>query len=322
MTAPRPNGLLKMIPFILVAGLLYVAAVIGYAKSGKPHIEERTAPVADGVNVALDPVSIDPEKHLLTVRATLFPEGSYLDAAENEFAVPIRVTSRTLKESASYDIDAGQTVGGSYEFDIPVQGDPENYPLDRFEYSNIDYDHGGAHTVAPLVMIEKILEDGSTRPANVGADPDDPGGLVGWTDHWNLVGAGSTLNVKLVMERSGAVIAAVGVVVSLVLAMAALAALVAWSVATARRPIEPTFASWFAAMLFALIPLQNFMPGAPPVGAWIDVFVFLWVEIVLLASLGVFIISWFRFRDPPDYSHLRRARDHDTGDEQGRQPMV
>ena len=82
-------------------------------------------------------------------------------------------------------------------------------------------------------------------------------------------------------------------------------AVVAWSVATRRRPIEATMASWFGAMLFALIPLQGFMPGAPPVGAWIDVFVFLWVEITLLTSMGVFIISWLRYREVPSYPHLR-----------------
>ena len=95
-------------------------------------------------------------------------------------------------------------------------------------------------------------------------------------------------------------------------AMACLAATVAWSVATERRPVEPTFASWFAAMLFALIPLQNFLPGVPPVGAWIDVCVFLWVEVVLLASMGVFVVSWFRFRSRPDYSNLLRRRQHDS----------
>ncbi|MCB0933844.1 MAG: DUF4436 family protein [Mycobacterium sp.] len=104
----------------------------------------------------------------------------------------------------------------------------------------------------------------------------------------------------------------VGLIVFLVVAMACLAAAVAWSVATERRPVEPTFAGWFAAMLFALIPLQNFLPGAPPVGAWIDVCVFLWVEVVLLTSMGVFVLSWFRFRGRPDYSTLVRRKQRET----------
>ena len=283
--------------------------MIGYARSGKTHVEERSAPVTEGVNVAVDLVSIDPEKRLATIRFTLFPEGSYLNKEDGEFAVPLRVTSRTQKESSTFDIDAGQPVGGSFEFDIPVQGDPESYPLDRFDFSNAGVDQPAGQGTAPMVKIEKIGEDGRTQPATVGPAADGPSGLVGWTDRWRLVGQGSTLYTRLVLERSGAVIAAAGVIVFLVLAMAALAASVAWSAATARRPIEATMAGWFAAMLFALIPLQSFMPGAPPVGAWIDVFVFLWVEIILLTSMGVFIISWLRYREVPDYPHLKGGRE-------------
>ncbi len=307
MKPSRPTGFLKPALFVVFVALLFAATVIGYTKSGKTHVEERSAPVTEGVNVAVDLVSLDPEKQLATVRLTLFPQGSYLDKEEDEFAVALRVTSRTQKESGTLDIDKGQPVGGSYEFDIPVHGNPQSYPLDRFEYS---YSYAGANqaeaqSTTPLVRIEKILDDGRTVPAAVGAASDGPGGLDGWTDRWRLVGEGPTLYVNLVLERSGAVITAAAVIVFLVVAMATLAAVVAWSVATRRRPIEATMASWFGAMLFALIPLQGFMPGAPPVGAWIDVFVFLWVEITLLTSMGVFIISWLRYREVPSYPHLR-----------------
>ena len=142
---------------------------------------------------------------------------------------------------------------------------------------------------------------------NVGPGGEDPGGLIGWAERWELIGDGSKLRAELSVQRSGAVIGAVAVVVFLVLAMAGLSAAVSWAVATRRRPIEATFASWFAALLFALIPLQRLLPGAPEIGAWIDVCVFLWVAIVLMTGMGVFMVSWLRFRGPPDYSPLHRA---------------
>jgi hypothetical protein len=310
MRRTRPKGFIATALVVAVMTTLFVLAIVGYAKSGKTHIDERNAPVTEGVNVDLDTLSIDPVAHLVTVRATLFPQGSYLDAHENEFAIGLRVTSRTLKESTTFDIDPGQAVGNSFQFDLPVQGDPEHYPLDTFEYAYPDPDHPGQQTAAPLIKIEKLLDDGRTEPAAVGPASDDPGGLIGWTERWRVTGDGSTLYAQIIIERSGAIVGAVGVIVLLVLAMAMLAATIAWSVATARRPVEATMAGWFAAMLFALIPLANSMPGAPPVGAWIDVFVFLWAEIVLLASMGVFILSWFRFREPPDYSNLHDSREN------------
>lgn len=50
------------------------------------------------------------------------------------------------------------------------------------------------------------------------------------------------------------------------------------------------------------------LPGAPPIGAWIDAIVFYWVELAVLASMAAFVIAWFRYRDIPDYSELEDAR--------------
>jgi hypothetical protein len=38
-----------------------------------------------------------------------------------------------------------------------------------------------------------------------------------------------------------------------------------------RKAFQMPFLTWYAAMLFAVVPLRNILPGAPPPGAWIDV---------------------------------------------------
>jgi hypothetical protein len=40
----------------------------------------------------------------------------------------------------------------------------------------------------------------------------------------------------------------------------------------------------------------------------VDAVLFYWIEIALLASMAVFMIAWFRFRDTPDYTELHEAR--------------
>ena len=35
---------------------------------------------------------------------------------------------------------------------------------------------------------------------------------------------------------------------------------------------------------------------------------FNWIEIALLASMAVFMIAWFRFRDIPGHTELHEAR--------------
>jgi hypothetical protein len=289
--------------------LVFAGVLLGYANSGKTRVTQRTPPVAEGVNVALDLVSIDTVGRQITLRVSLFPEGRYHDQDDDTFAVPLRVVSRSLKESQSFSVDAGQPVGGSFEFDLPVDGQSEIYPFDRYRYAYNDPQQPKATVPAPLIRIEEIQDDDEAAlPVAVGGTAIEPVGLAGWTERWKVIGDASTLYVELNISRSGAVLGAVGAIVFLMIAMACLAATVAWSTATGRRPVEPTFAGWFAAMLFALIPLQSFLPGVPPVGAWIDVCIFLWVEIVLLASMGVFILSWFRYRGRPDYSGLQRRK--------------
>ncbi|MBU4464572.1 MAG: DUF4436 domain-containing protein, partial [Actinobacteria bacterium] len=61
-----------------------------------------------------------------------------------------------------------------------------------------------------------------------------------------------------------------------------------------RRKVEATVMSWIGAMLFATIPLRNFLPGSPPIGSWVDYLVVLWVVAALIAGLVIFVISWLR----------------------------
>lgn len=289
---------------LLIAALVAVVMTltgVAYSRSGRTHVDYRDPAVADGVNVAIDLVAVATERHTASALVTLFPAGSYRDARTDTFAKTVRVTSRVLRESSVFQVESGQPVGSSYEITIPLQGNPDRYPLDRYDYSRPGPRGEGNAGTAPLLQIEEVPTDGPPRPVPVGTADDNPAGLVGWSERWRLAADGSVLTVQLTMSRAATVIVAVVVLVLLVIAMAVLSASVAWAVATRRRPVEPTFAGWFAALLFALFPLQNNLPGAPQLGGtWLDVCVFLWVEIVLLVALGVFILSWFRDREPPD----------------------
>ena len=285
--------------------------VLGYAKSGQTQVSRSGSPTADGVNVALEVIAIEPELREVTALATIYPTGSYLDGEHGSFATDLQVSSRVLKDAEVFEIDEGEPVGGSYEITIPVTGNSQIYPLDHYDYSYSDAQVPGGTMPAPVLSVDEVLKDGSFRRVPVGVAADKPGGIVGWSQDLRLASDGRIFKIGLTMQRSAAVVTAVAVVIVLVLAMAALSLLVAWSVATGRRPVEATMASWFAAMLFALIPLQNNLPGTPRAGStWLDFCVFLWVEVALLVGLGVFIISWFRFRSPPDYSNLKRRQEH------------
>ncbi len=100
------------------------------------------------------------------------------------------------------------------------------------------------------------------------------------------------------VSRNGSTVSIVLLLLAAMVVLTALALVVARSVATRRRRIEATMASWFAALLFAMVPLRTNMPAAPPIGVWIDFLVFLWVILGLMVALSLFIASWLRYSPP------------------------
>lgn len=60
---------------------------------------------------------------------------------------------------------------------------------------------------------------------------------------------------------------------------------------------EVNLFGWLASMLFALVPLRNAMPGAPPVGARCDYQSFFWAEVAIALAL-LFLVRIFLQRRP------------------------
>jgi purine-cytosine permease-like protein len=56
--------------------------------------------------------------------------------------------------------------------------------------------------------------------------------------------------------------------------------------------------TWYAAMLFAVMPLRNALPDAPPIGSWIDVTITLWVIVALVNAMLIYIVCWWRHLKP------------------------
>jgi hypothetical protein len=84
------------------------------------------------------------------------------------------------------------------------------------------------------------------------------------------------------------------VVCGLLIGIAVLGLFVAIQTLRNRRKFQPPMTTWYAAMLFAVVPLRNALPGSPPFGAWIDVTIVLWVIVALGAAMLLYIVCWWR----------------------------
>ncbi len=309
----------RSLAYLVVLVLIYLLAAFAYASSIRSDDAQLLPPVEHGANVKIDIVSIDPAAEKAVVRIRLEPIGQEWKSKTKLFGFsrPIRMyVPEQITGTSVYDFKPDQPVG-VVEVVVHVNGNAATYPLDRYSYGLHDQPY-------PLIIV------GATDPTGKEAVPvplgmtTPPDHLQNWRQSWVfskmfvLEGAdtgkdGGILAVDLEMSRAGLTLAFAFVVFGLMLTMAALAIMVAFSVAYRRRKIEATMASWFAAMLFALIPLRAFLPGAPPLGVWMDVLVFFWVELALLAAMAIFIGSWLSFGPYAE----RRAGDTDLAEPGG-----
>ncbi len=74
----------------------------------------------------------------------------------------------------------------------------------------------------------------------------------------------------------------------LILCLAMVSMAIVIDIIMRKRPLQPQLLGMFISMNFALPSLRNSIPGAPAIGATIDVLVFFWS--IMVTSLGAFIL--------------------------------
>ena len=174
---------------------------------------------------------------------------------------------------------------------VEAHGDPGNWPFDSYKTLPISADA----FVGSGDAVKKV-------PARV----EVTGELDGWDITVNRLHDPGALptqrgsdngNVVITLRRAkGPLIFDLGICLVLI-SLPTLALLVAIPMALGRRKFLPPFATWYAANLFAIVPLRNILPGAPPPGAWIDQAIVQWVLIALVTAMSLYIFAWVRQGD-------------------------
>ena len=167
---------------------------------------------------------------------------------------------------------------------VEAHGNPNNWPFDSYSTDTLSAD--------------VLVGSGDARkyiPARV----EVTGALEGWDVSVKRVGEASQESdradsVIITLHRAkGPLIFDLGICLVL-FSLPALAFAVAIQIALGKRKFVPPFVTWFAAMLFAVIPIRNFLPGSPPPGAWIDEALVIWVLIALVGAMGLYMLTWYR----------------------------
>jgi Domain of unknown function (DUF4436) len=286
----------------IVIGVIILAIVIStYVLSlfGVHWLERSEGPLppldlsqggGDATIVQLRVEELKPVANRLTVNVLVYPGISAYDNRFDVLGTDVGVRLYPTSDLGDLHYPKGKAPA-QLSTTVEAHGDPGNWPFDSYKTQPISADA----FVGSGDAVKKV-------PARV----EVTGELDGWDIQVNrLVDPGALPtqrgsdngNVVITLRRAkGPLIFDLGICLVLI-SLPTLALLVAIPMALGRRKFLPPFATWYAANLFAIVPLRNILPGAPPPGAWIDQAIVQWVLIALVTAMSLYIFAWVRQGD-------------------------
>ena len=301
ISPPKPAKPTRSKPRILIGVAVLAAVITTYALSllGVHLLQKSAGPLpsldlsqggTDSTIVQLRLEELKPVANRLTVNVLVYPGIAQYDNRFDVLANDVAVRLYPTSDLGDLNYPKGKAPA-QLSTVIEAHGDPGNWPFDSYKTEQISAD--------------AFVGSGDGR-RKVPARVEVTGGLDGWDISVNRVKDPAALptardadngNVVITFRRAkGPLIFDLGICMVLI-ALPTLALLVAIPMVLGRRKFLPPFATWYAANLFAIVPLRNILPGAPPPGSWIDQAIVQWVLIALVTAMSLYILAWVRQGD-------------------------
>jgi hypothetical protein len=280
----RIVGLGILVAFVLVYGLSLFGVHLLFNASGPVKPPDLNSTDDTVVLVRLE--KLDTVANRLTVKVLVIPQDKMFDKRLDVLTTDTAVRMDPPNDLGDLQYPAGKSPA-QVATTIEAHGNPNNWPFDSYSTDTMSAD--------------VLVGQGDARqyvPARV----EVTGQLDGWDVSVRRVGEASQESdrgdsVIVTLHRAkGTLIFDAGICLVL-FALPALALTIAILMLTGKRNFLPPFVTWFAAVLFAVIPIRNFLPGSPPAGAWIDQALVLWVLIALVVAMVIFFVTWYRRTD-------------------------
>lgn len=273
----RRNRVTRLVVGVIVSVVLIAAYLFGIQsyRAGLAQALPDQAPPPGAVSVVIVPEQVSPNEQELPAQVLLFPSPELLDSAglltqELEVRIQPALSGQTLLFPAG-EATAPQTVV------LPAAGTVQEYPFDTY-------------AVEAGVQVHSLFADGY-EPVATRASVffRVPGWSAATTAPQGASAAQATVSTEIARDWSTKSIALL--LLLLMVILATIAILVTGSATRGRMKLELSVASWMTALLFALIPLRGFFPGSPPLGSWMDILVFFWVELILMLSVAAVVTT-------------------------------
>ncbi len=227
---------------------------------------------------------MDAAARILNADITILGGSSISEPNSDGLAEDVELVISPITSDQQIDFPRGEAPKTA-QAQIIMDGDIELWPFDRY--------------LAEALSVEAFSIDNGNRRA-IPAAVAIGGRLQGWKFAATSLLPGAvegdvgTQFYALKASRSGGTLTFAVVMMGVLILMPVLSVFVAAQTYRGNRMVEPAFTGWITAMLFATFSLRAFLPGAPPVGSWVDAVVVLWVAVALVGSLAVYVVAWWQ----------------------------
>jgi hypothetical protein len=266
--------------FVLIGVIVcaMVTSVVLYVDSAASQpISTTGAPNRAGTTVRLDLASISNSYNELVGDLVIKLGSDLVDPATDGLKedLTIAVTSVTSPVRRTY---SKGMLPGVFPVPLTLARDVERWPFDSY--------YTGPITVELFHGAEKVPERANVTFVDR---------LTGWKVQVNRVNQANTLApYRIDLQRSASTMVFAITILFIFVAIAAVGLFVALQTVRDPRKFQSPLTTWYAAMLFAVVPLRNALPGSPAFGSWIDLTIVLWVLVALVVSMLLYIGAWWR----------------------------
>src|SRR6202012_3873013 len=273
LTAARLRGVALV---GIVACAMLTSIVLYVDGAGSQRIPVHGAPTGSGTTVTLDVVSIGTNYSELVTDLIVKPGPELLDPATDGLKqdLTVAVTSATtpIRRTWSKGI-----LPGVFPVPITLARDVERWPFDSY--------YTGPITVSLFSTSGELPERANITFVDR---------LTGRKVDVRRVNNSALAPYEVDLQRSASTMVFAIVILCIFVAIAAVGLFVAIQTIRDPRRFQSPMTTWYAAMLFAVLPLRNALPGSPAFGSWMDLTIVMWVLVALVVSMLVYIGAWWR----------------------------
>ena len=278
--APRrlTAGRLRVVALVGVVACAMLTSIVLYVDgAGSQRISVQGAPTGSGTTVTLDVVNIQNTYSELVGDLIVKPGPELLDPATDGLKqdLTVAVTSATTPIRRTW---SKGMLPGVFPVPITLARDVERWPFDSY--------YTGPITVSLFTAAGELPERANVTFVDR---------LTGWkVDVHRVNNAHALAPYEVDLQRSPSTMVFAIVILCIFVAIAAVGLFVAVQTVRDPRRFQSPMTTWYAAMLFAVLPLRNALPGSPSFGSWIDLTIVMWVLVALVVSMLLYIGAWWR----------------------------